>query len=68
MKKIITFVLALLIIVIAIIRIGFGDSSSTDQIVIYTNADDEAVRAMKNALDNNGYDGKYIMQSFGTSE
>ena len=68
MKKIITFVLALLITVIAIIRIGFGDSSSTDQIVIYTNADDEAVRAMKNALDNNGYDGKYIMQSFGTSE
>lgn len=38
------------------------------QVVIHTNADDEAVEAMKNALDENGYEGKYILQSFGTSE
>lgn len=36
--------------------------------VIYSNADDEAITAMKNALDSNGYAGKYVMQSFGTSE
>lgn len=38
------------------------------QVVIYSNADDEAITAMKNALDENGYEGKYIFQGFGTSE
>ena len=38
------------------------------QVVIYTNADEEAQQAMKNALDNNGFKGAYLMQSFGTSE
>ncbi len=38
------------------------------QVVIYTNADEEAVTAYKNALDANGYAGRYIVQSFGTSE
>ena len=37
-------------------------------VIIYSNADDEAVVAVKNALDSNGYAGKYIFQSFGTSE
>ena len=47
-----------------------GCSKKTDakQIVIYSNADDEAVVSVKNALDGNGYEGKYIFQSFGTSE
>ena len=36
--------------------------------IIYSNADDEAVTAMKNALDNNGFRDQYIFQSFGTSE
>lgn len=45
-----------------------GCSSANDQVVIYSNADDEAVTAMKNALDNNGYQGQYIFQTFGTSE
>lgn len=39
-----------------------------DEVVIYSNADDEAIEAMKLALDNNGYQGKYIIQTFGTSE
>lgn len=48
---------------------GSGDSADTgDQVVIYSNADDEAITAMKNALDANGYKGKYIVQGFGTSE
>lgn len=38
------------------------------QVVIYSNADDEAVTAMTNALNNNGYEGKYIFETFGTSE
>lgn len=45
-----------------------GCSSSANQVVIYSNADDEAVMAMKNALDNNGFEGEYIFQTFGTSE
>lgn len=46
-----------------------GNAGGTDdQVVIYSNADDEAVTAMKNALDSNGYEGKYIVQGFGTSE
>lgn len=54
---------------------GGGNSSSSSgaanadgKVVIYSNADDEAVNAMKAALDNNGYKDKYIFQGFGTSE
>lgn len=36
--------------------------------IIYSNADDEAVEAMKNTLDENGYEGQYVFQTFGTSE
>ncbi len=46
---------------------GKKDSAS-EQVVIYSNADDEAVEAMKAALDNNGYKDQYIFQTFGTSE
>lgn len=35
-------------------------NSGEKQVVIYSNADEEAVTAMKNALDGNGYEGKYI--------
>lgn len=57
---------------VAIVGIGAGitggNSSGEEQVVIYSNADDEAVQAMKNALDENGYAGQYIFQTFGTSE
>ncbi len=39
-----------------------------EEVIIYSNADDEAIEAMKKALDENGYEGKYIIQTFGTSE
>lgn len=45
-----------------------GCQKKDQEAVIYTNADDEAMEAMKKALDSNGYEGKYILQSFGTSE
>ncbi|MCH4179661.1 MAG: extracellular solute-binding protein [Megasphaera sp.] len=50
---------------------GSSDSSnvsSGEQVVIYTNADPEAQDAFKHALDKNGFEGQYVMQSFGTSE
>ena len=45
-----------------------GCSGEDEQVIIYSNADDEAVECMKNTLDSNGYEGKYVFQSFGTSE
>lgn len=45
-----------------------GGSAASDQVVIYSNADDEAVDAMKKTLDENGYKGEYMFQTFGTSE
>ena len=47
---------------------GGGSGSGDDQIVIYSNADEEAITAMENALDAGGYEGKYIVQTYGTSE
>ena len=45
-----------------------GGGNRGDQVVIYSNADEEAITAMENALNANGYEGKYIMQTYGTSE
>lgn len=45
-----------------------GSGSGGDQIVIYSNADEEAITAMENALNAGGYEGKYIVQTYGTSE
>ncbi len=42
--------------------------SNTDEVVIYSNGDEEAVVAMENALDGAGYEGQYLVQSLGTSE
>lgn len=42
--------------------------STDDQVIIYSNADEEAVDAMKKTLDENGYEGEYVFQTFGTSE
>ena len=47
---------------------GCDTGSSGDQVIIYSNADEEAITAMENALDNNGYEGQYMFQTFGTSE
>lgn len=45
-----------------------GCGSSDDKVYIYSNADDEAITAMEHALDENGYEGQYVIQTFGTSE
>lgn len=49
---------------------GCGQSTNAagEEVIIYSNADDEAVEAMKKTLDENGYEGKYLFQTFGTSE
>ncbi|MFD1064795.1 extracellular solute-binding protein [Oceanobacillus locisalsi] len=52
---------------LAFILAGCGAQSS-DDVVIYTNADEEATAAMETSLDDAGYEGEYILQSQGTSE
>ena len=40
----------------------------SEQVIIYSNADEEAITAMTNALNAGGYSGQYVFQTFGTSE
>ncbi|CAM5692699.1 ABC transporter substrate-binding protein OS=Lysinibacillus sphaericus OX=1421 GN=LS41612_18725 PE=4 SV=1 [Lysinibacillus sphaericus] len=47
---------------------GGAEADTKDQVIIYSNADDEAIEVMQTTLDKKGYEGKYIIQSFGTSE
>ncbi|EEA84546.1 extracellular solute-binding protein [Peptacetobacter hiranonis] len=60
--------LPLLCLTLAVAPLAGCSKSVDDQVVIYSNADEEAVEAMSKALDENGYDGKYTFQTFGTSE
>lgn len=39
---------------------GESGDTSAEQVVIYSNADEEAITAMENALDSNGYEGQYV--------
>jgi len=43
-------------------------ADSKEQVIIYSNADDEAIEVMETTLDDKGYKGKYLIQSYGTSE
>ncbi len=45
-----------------------GCGSKEEKVVIYSNADDEAIECMKQTLDENGYKDQYMFQTFGTSE
>ncbi|MEK4423653.1 extracellular solute-binding protein [Solibacillus sp. FSL K6-1523] len=45
-----------------------GSANSNDQVIIYSNADDEAIEVMQNTLNDKGFKGEYMIQSVGTSE
>lgn len=45
-----------------------SQQDAAKEVVIYSNADDEAVQVMEASLDKAGFAGKYIFQSFGTGE
>lgn len=53
---------------LAVLLPSFILGSGKDPIVIYSNADEEALTAMRHALDEHGFSGQYLLQSFGTSE
>lgn len=65
-KRVTAGVLAVVLVFSTVSLITGGRNQ--DQIVIYSNADDEAITVIKETLNKNGYEGKYILQSFGTSE
>lgn len=67
MKKRLLIILIGLVVVMA----GCGAKSANsgdDKVVIYSNGDEEAIAAMEKSLKDAGYEGKYIIQSLGTSE
>ena len=45
-----------------------SEGGNAEEVVIYSNADQEAVEVMQEALDEAGYEGQYVLQSFGTGE
>lgn len=68
MKKIFKSMLVCFMTFCVLLGIVGCGKKEAQKVVIYTNADDEAIKAMKNSLNGAGYEGKYILQSFGTSE
>ena len=58
--------IATLAAIILVPTFVFGNAK--EQVIIYSNGDEEALTAMQHALDENGYAGAYVIQSFGTSE
>lgn len=68
LKKVFALGLTLTMAFSALTGCSSSSEGEGDQVVIYSNADEEAVAAMENALNANGYEGKYIFQTYGTSE
>lgn len=68
MKRLLCTMLCGALCVSSLTACGGSKGSADDSVIIYSNADDEAIEAMKTALDGNGYEGKYTIQTFGTSE
>lgn len=65
MKKVLVLGVVLLFLSVAVLT-GCGEKA--EEVVIYTNADEEAIVAIENALNKAGYEGQYILQGMGTSE
>lgn len=68
LKKVLAIGLSLVMTASLMTGCGVKSGDSGDQVIIYSNADEEAVTAMENTLDANGYKGKYLFQTYGTSE
>ena len=68
LKRTLSAILCAAVALTACVNLTGCFSDENEQVIIYSNADDEAVESMKKTLDANGYEGKYVFQSFGTSE
>lgn len=68
LKRMLSVIFSVTLAFTACVNLTGCSSDENEQVIIYSNADDEAVESMKKTLDANGYGGKYVFQSFGTSE
>lgn len=66
-KKIAAGALALSLSVSALTGCA-AKQAEEEKVVFYSNADDEVISCIETVLKENGYEGKYLFQSFGTSE
>lgn len=57
-----------LVSIVMLMGLLTGCQKKVQAVVIYTNADEEAIVAMENALNKAGYEDQYILQGMGTSE
>src|SRR5699024_10309257 len=48
--------------------IACSSADAEDKVIIYSNGDEEATDAMEAALNENGYEDQYVIQTLGTSE
>ena len=60
------YAFAALACILVVFTFVFGKGKKP--VVIYSNADEEALTAIQKALDENGFQDQYVLQSFGTSE
>ncbi len=68
-RSVLVCVCAIMLCASFLVGCGSSDTNKEQkQVIIYSNSDKEAVMSMQKTLDANGYKGKYIIQSFGTSE
>jgi len=70
MKKIslLSFVFVLMLVSLTGCHSASAKEPSNDQVVIFSNADDEAIEILKEQLDSHGYEGQYVIQVIGTGE
>lgn len=68
MKRLLKVITVCFIAVSMVIGLVGCSNNTAKEVVIYSNADEEAVKIMADSLDNAGYSGKYVIQSLGTSE
>lgn len=68
MKSKITKFAVAIIALFSLISLTGCSSTNSEQVIIYSNGDEEATNAIKKALDENGFKDQYLLQTFGTSE
>ena len=68
MKKLFKIITISLMVCSMLIALIGCSPKSVQKVIIYTNADEEAVAYMQKSLNSSGYEGKYVLQTLGTSE
>lgn len=68
MKKSLKALFLIMVLVVGATLLSSCAKKEEKQVIIHSNADDEAAKAIKATLDKNGFEGKYQFQTFGTSE